>query len=47
MASLPQNTDGSQNWFKLAGFVELFSLIIFVSTHFSFGFKIDRPELKH
>ena len=47
MGSLPQNTEGSQNWLKLIGFVELFSLIIFVSRKFSFGSKIERQELKY
>ena len=47
MGSLPQNTEGSQNSVKLRGFVELFSLIIFVSRNFSFGFKIERQELKY
>jgi hypothetical protein len=28
MGSVPQNTEGSQYWLKLTGFVELLSLII-------------------
>ena len=47
MGSLPQNTEGSQNWLKLTGFVERLSLIIFVSRNFSFGRKIERQELKY
>ena len=47
MGSLPENTEGSQNWLKLIGFVELFSLIIFVSRKFSFGSKIEPQGLKY
>jgi hypothetical protein len=42
MGSLPQNTEGSQNWLQLTGFVELFLLIIFVSRKFLFGRKMKR-----
>ena len=47
MGSVPRLQWPPPNRLKLIGFVELFSLIIFVSRKFSFGSKIERQELKY